>query len=186
MTRFDITDLDAFLSTDCALAAVQDSLASFKSVDGRKWIESALAHADGDAALADWSRRQDYAGAFASHMEKGASGSTSSYRARGLMESATMIRVLAGGGALAGKPFDWAPYEGSTGYFVDSPGGTRWDIAPRGRSATDWGITIAGWDYPDYFTRDLDRAMCVAEQMGARPPYPMEACVWEPNLDMDD
>jgi hypothetical protein len=100
------------------------------------------------------------------------------------MNSATMIRVLAGGEALAGKPFDWEPYEWASGYFAHAPGGTRWDIAPRGYSGDDWGITVACWDYPDYFARSLNRAMCIAEQISARPPWPPAARLEE--LPFDD
>jgi hypothetical protein len=172
MSRFDITDMDEFLSTDCAADAIRHSLESFEDVDARQWVEASLAQTNGDASRVGWSEQRDHAKAFAGYMEKLVATSTGSRLAEGLMNSATMIRVLAGREALVGKPFEWKPYEKFTGYSAQSPEGTRWDITPRGRSADDWGITIAHWDYPDYFTRDLDRAMRIAEQISARPAFP--------------
>jgi hypothetical protein len=82
------------------------------------------------------------------------------------LDTATMIRVRAGGVARRGGPLEW---KGSgSQWSATSPRGTRWDVfGPE--------LFVGNWDRPDWLCRSSGEAKRVAEEIEARPKYPLPA-----------
>jgi len=126
----------------------------------RDWLLAGLADADGDPHKVRWSEQPRFSRLVAERIESMiVDGEVTRYL--GLVP--TMIRVFAGGEALAGERFDWKP-AGRGGFQAVASDRTEWDIDPVGGS---WEITIARWDYADYKTTGPDRAKRIAEQIQA-------------------
>jgi len=88
--------------------------------------------------------------------------------------------VACGGVAQASAPIglDW---QGSDAYCMAiGRNGTKWEIAKT--AADQFGITIADWDRPDWYTDTLDDAKQLCREMDMRPPFWREVMVtdWLP------
>lgn len=91
------------------------------------------------------------------------------------MDFATYLRVLVGGVARKGAPFEWR--QGNNGFWhaTDSRG-TSWDIGPGSLGV---GVTVAEWDRPDWWVDTIEQGKAVAEEVAARPSFPRELWVEE-------
>lgn len=129
----------------------------------RDWFRAELSAANGDPHGVRWADQPGYSRVVAEQIERLIiDGEVTRY----LMLVPVMIRVLAGGEALAGERFDWKPYGVEGGFVATSSGGTHWEVAGAGDR---WEITVARWDNADYRTTSPDRAKRIAEQVQAAP-----------------
>jgi hypothetical protein len=129
----------------------------------RDWLLAELDEANGDAHWVSWPKQPHYSRLVAERIE---SLIIDGEVTRHLALVPIMIRVFAGGEALAGERFKWEPFGVEGGFRAVASDGTDWAIDPVGDR---WEITIAMWDYADYRTTGLDRAKRIAEQIQAAP-----------------
>lgn len=85
-----------------------------------------------------------------------------------LMDFATMLRVHGGSDARRGKALDWREFNPRGYSSATDAEGTSWDVGP---GTYGWGITVAGWDRPDWYAASEEQAKAVAEELAARPKF---------------
>ncbi len=104
----------------------------------------------------------------ATGLERAALASEDHATASDLLNSATVVRVRAGGAARRGEPFEWRHISRSL-WSANSPGGVLWDVVDHWRG---WGVIVARWDRSDWVCSSLEDARAFAEEIEARPDFP--------------
>jgi hypothetical protein len=170
------TALDKQLDREDAVAAIRSALETHDNHAARQI--AAKLDATGVASRVDWGAIAQRADALASALEASLPEARDWADASARLDTATMIRVRAGGPARRGGPFDWRKL------------GSLWQA--KGRQGTDWavvpyrdgyGIIVASWDWPDWSCTSVEDAKRIAEEIDARPDFPKRLGIVEHLLD---
>ena len=161
--------MDGVLSTQTAsILVIELAQEGFGNKAAQSWLLGELDEASFEAGKVNWADQPCHSQIFAERLEALiAEGVVTSEKygseLSALIYVPIMIRVFAGGEALAGERFIWEPTQRG-GFQTVAKSGTDWEIAGTGNS---WDITVARWDHADYTTSDLERAKRIAEQLEA-------------------
>ena len=158
-------DMDGHLARDNAAAAIAAGLEQL-APDLRREIERLLEGVDSPADV-EWPEHALLAGRLADALEALMPASADWTQASSMLDTATMLRVRAGGVARRGGPFTWRD-EPRASWAVGMTG-TSWDVIPRG---SGYGVVVAQGDHPDWGCARLDDAKRIAEEIDARPKFP--------------
>jgi len=126
------------------------------------------------ANVVPWEELPEEADALASALEGLASQAEDHAEAGFALDSATMIRVRAGGAAQRGR-LDWSEKSPSL-WSARGGTGTSWHVE---QDWNRWGVVIADWDRPDWSCASRETAMRIAEEIDARPSFPAHLGVAE-------
>ena len=171
-------DMDQVLSLPSAADAVRLVLDEVSRPAAQR-VSAQLTQAT-TCADVGWAAIDSDAGEIAAALEQRFSRSSGFAEAAWLLDTATMLRVVAGGRARRGPDFEWKTF--GSGWTAVGPTATEWDVHPQ---RGGWGITVARWDYPDWWTADFGQAKRIAEEIDARPIWPRHLGVVEPLIGMD-
>jgi len=164
-------DMDAVLKAWTVFSLIEKvANEGFRDKAAQAWLLEALAGTDHDAGEVEWAKQPRHSRIVADHLQGLIQDGKVSSQEFGrelaaLVYVPIMIRVTAGGEALAGERFNWEPY-GQGGFVAVSSDGTDWEVSG---SNSWWEITVARWDHADYRTSSAERAKRIAEQLEAVP-----------------
>lgn len=155
------TYMDRVLEHEESVRAVREVLKSWDDDEATRRVR-AVARPPGRQIGVEWERIPDLAAAVADTLEATA-GDAETGEAQWCLDTATMIRVRAGGVARRGR-LEWTELGDAT-WFASGRTGTDWEVSGAA-------ITVAQWDRPDWYCADSVQAKRVAEEIDARPPFP--------------
>ncbi len=158
-------DMETFLANVPARDVIQTALLQLDEKLATR-VRDALAGAESPNEV-DWSEIPSEAGALADLLEGASQASQSWGHTSALLNTATMLRVRAGGRARRGRRFDWRKV-GT--YWAAGEEPSVWQLVPQG-SGGRFGIIVASWDKPDWYAGDLETAKAIAEEIEARPKF---------------
>lgn len=162
MTSY-LRDLDDIL----AVAPLDDAIKQLGDEHVVARLSDAI-HGARPVSDVEWSYLVEEAAALADQLEQLALDAPTWEEMHAALNAATLIRVRAGGAARRGRRFEW-DYRGSA-HFATDPRGTRWMVSQE--RPLKVAITIADWDWPDWFCRTIEEAKGVAEEIYVRPQPP--------------